>query len=113
MVMDVAAIVIICVLANSMGFVDAVEGVIRYKFRILSCVKCSVFWSTLIYFILMREPIVQSVATSFVLSYVALWIDLLIGYINKLYGTIYDKITREEETEGKDTDNKDADNQMP
>ena len=80
------------VLFDHTGLCDAIEDVTHYKFKILSCVKCGTFWSVLVYMLItMHHPII-SITAAFVLSYMAIWLELLLGYLGKVYETCYNKI---------------------
>ncbi len=89
----IASVVFICVTANHLGLVSAVEGVIQRKLWIVDCVKCFSFWATLVYLIVSTMDIIASLAVSFLASYISLWIELLEAYIDTLFLKLYDKIT--------------------
>lgn len=84
------------VLFNHMGLCDAVEKIAHYRFKILSCVKCGTFWAVLIASLVEGEPIIRSVAVSFVMAYMALWLELLLAVMAKCYESTYDKISEAE-----------------
>ena len=92
---DIACIVFICVTANHMGLIEAVEEKAGREILILNCVKCSVFWFVLIYSLISSGDIIVSLAISFLSSYCALWIELFEVFIDtfylKLYGTVTEK----------------------
>ena len=103
---DVAMLVISCVLINHMGLIDSVEKIIKHEIPILNCIKCLTFWIVLIYLILNGFNVVISVATSFLLSYVAIWLEFLFGLIDILYENTYKRIYKDStNTEKTDTDN--------
>lgn len=79
------------VLFSHTGLCEAVEEKIHYKFKILSCAKCGTFWSVLIYMLLRHHPIV-SITAAFMLSYMAIWFELFLGYMSKVYEDTYNKI---------------------
>lgn len=79
-------------LANHLGLVEAVEGVIRHKIPIVSCSKCLSFWVVLLCSLLYGQPLIASVAVSFVCAYCAVWLELLFGYIDTLYNRLYENI---------------------
>lgn len=97
------------VLFNHMGLCETIEKVLHYKFKILSCSKCGTFWASLISYVVGGTPIIESIALSFVLAYIALWLELALALMAKWYETCYDKIS-EAET---DKDNASSENQMP
>ena len=89
---DIASIVFVCVTMNHLGLVKAVEEKVGYNLMILNCVKCSTFWFTLIYTTTLSHQFIAPLAISFLASYIALWLELLEGYIDTLYNNLYDKI---------------------
>ena len=89
---DAAMLATSVVLFNHVGLRDAVERVTHYKMKVLSCVKCGTFWVVLAYMAIRNQPVVESIATAFALSYAAIWFELLLGYLSKLYEIAYDKI---------------------
>lgn len=93
---DIASIVFVCVTMNHLGLVKAIEGVIGWELPILNCVKCSTWWCTLIYTSAMTEQILLPLAISFLASYIAIWLELIEGYIDRLYMILYEKIYRNE-----------------
>lgn len=91
---DVAGIVFTCVTMNHLGLIGKLEETTG-ELPILNCPKCSTFWCTLCYGLWGAESfygIFQLLATSFLASYAAIWIELLEGYIDTLYSKLYDKI---------------------
>lgn len=93
-VLDVAAVTLAAVLANHMGLIEAIEGVIKHKLPIINCSRCLTFWSVLICLVCCRTtakhwPVI--VATSFLAAYAATWLELLFGIIDKRYERIYKK----------------------
>ena len=95
---DIACLVTACTLVNHLGLVDAVEGVIKFKLPVINCPKCLTFWSVLAYLLINRAPVIQSVALALVISYTALWLWLLMGYIDSIYTKVYGKIYKQSET---------------
>ncbi len=114
---DIAMITFVCTAANHMGLVDAVEGTIRHKLPIVNCCKCATFWTTLLYGFLTchGDGVMAVMATSFLASMCAVWLELLMGFIDSLYdkayGRIFDKtaVTTADKHEGSATA-EDADN---
>lgn len=84
------------VLFNHMGLCEAIEKIVHYRFKILSCAKCGTFWVVLIASLVEGEPIIRSVAMSFVMAYMALWLELLLAVMAKRYESTYDKISEAE-----------------
>lgn len=90
--MDIASIVFVCVTANHLGLVKAIEDTVDKELPVINCVKCFSFWSVLTYCCVCRYAITDALAVSFLASYSALWLELLEAYIDKLYMKLYDKI---------------------
>ena len=93
-VLDVAAVTLASVLANHMGLIEAIEGVIKHKLPIVNCSRCLTFWSVLICLVCCRTTSTHwtiIVATSFAAAYAATWLELLFGIIDKQYERIYKK----------------------
>lgn len=95
---DVAMILFVCVMAIHMELVDAILGVLRITRRvpIITCPKCAVFWSVLFYALCKSSDILLDIATSFLASYLAVWFDLYLGYMQNCYEKIYKEISKEE-----------------
>ena len=102
---DIASIVFVCVTANHLGLVSAVEKVVGRNIPIINCAKCFTMWSVLLYLVITQNGIIQSLAISFLASYVALWLELFEGFIDTLFLKLYEKI---ETTNPTDTATADA-----
>lgn len=97
---DIAAIIFICTAVNHLGLVSAVEKTIRHQLPILNCSKCLTFWSVLTYGVAVNinsslftlNSSIQSLAISFLSSYIAMWMELFMYAIDTLYNNIYGKI---------------------
>lgn len=101
---DIACIVFVCVTANHLGLISAVIGVFFKKRRtlpIISCPRCLTFWTTLAYGIAtvpcgfpqgLIAAIPRLMAISFLCAYLAIWLELMEGLIDKFYDYIYGKI---------------------
>lgn len=103
---DIASIVFVCVTANHLGLVQAVEQVLGVNLRIVNCPKCFTFWTVLIYLTSTWHGMTPSLAISFLSAYLALWLELLEGYIDTIYLWLYEKIysNPENDTPAADTD---------
>ena len=86
-------LMVIVVLFNHMGLREAVEKVLGYKFRILSCAKCGTFWLSLMFLVGNGTHLIASIMLSFVMAYIALWFELLLAVMAKCYESTYDKIS--------------------
>ena len=98
--LDIASIVFVCVTANHLGLIEAIQTVTKCPhLPIISCPKCLTFWSVLIYglWVVGITDIPLLLAISFLCSYLALWLELLEAFIDtiymKCYETIYDHTT--------------------
>lgn len=91
---DIAGIVFVCTAANHLGLIQAVETVIHRRLPIVSCVKCLTFWAVLVYELwrVGFSDIPTVLAISFLSAWSAIWLDLFMGIIDKLYLKIYGKI---------------------
>ena len=92
---DIASIVFVCVTANHLGLIKAIETVINHHLPIISCPKCLTFWLTLTYQLVTGCHPLTSLAISFLCSYLAIWLELFEGIIDSLYNRIYEKIYTE------------------
>ena len=93
---EVVAITFSCVMFIHLGLVDAILGVYGVEEKnvpIITCPKCLTFWSVLAYLFLTKHNIIQSVATSFLASYITIWFDLLLGIMDMWYEELYRKIS--------------------
>lgn len=102
---NVVAIMFICVSMNHMGLIGAIERELGHPLPIINCVKCSTWWLTMIYGLYSTGLFIVSVATAFLLSYLAVWLELLMGFIDSIYLKLYGKIVP---TAGTDTSTADA-----
>ena len=89
---DIAGIVFVCVTANHLGLVKAIEDTIHRELMIINCPKCLSYWGVLAYTIITSCELIPSLAISFLASYIAIWIELFEGFIDTLYNKLYDKI---------------------
>lgn len=91
---DIACIVFACVTVNHLGLITAIKLVTKCnRLWVLDCPKCLTFWATLCYQLVTDcHQLPQVLAISFLASYAAIWLELLEGFIDKLYLKIYGKI---------------------
>lgn len=97
---DIVSIVFVCVTANHLGLVEAIQTVTKYnRFPIISCPKCFTFWSALAYglWCVGFSDIPMVLAVSFLASYVAIWLELLEGFVDTIYLKLYEKIYRNQD----------------
>lgn len=104
---DIAWIVVACTSANHLGLITEIERIIHHRIPVVNCVKCSTFWATLIYCIVCCEsffthlPLV--IALSFLAAYAAVWLELIMYFIDTLYNRIYETLSKQNNEEP-DTD---------
>lgn len=99
---EAALVAVSCVLFVQMGLSGAVQETLRFKSRILSCPKCLTFWAVLVWDLTHGTGLVPSVAASFLLSYAALWVALILDGLTVLYNALYDAITETTEDTSQD-----------
>lgn len=95
---DIAMITFSCVAANHLGLVAAMEGVLKKRIPIVDCSKCFTFWSVLVTTYVSGWNMVEALAVAFFSASIALWIELGMGFIDKMFGMLYDKIYPTEDT---------------
>ena len=95
--LDVLMIVFSATAANHLGLVAAAESVIRHRLPILNCHKCAAFWSVIVYGVAVANCSLFTIhfyltlfAAAFLSAWSAIWLDLLMGIIDKLYIKVYD-----------------------
>lgn len=93
---DIACIVFVCVTANHLGLIEAIQLVLKWNtLPIVSCPKCLTFWMTLVYGCCNTATygtMITVLAVSFLASYSAIWLEMLEGYVDTLYLKCYEKI---------------------
>ena len=92
MSIDIVLVLFSCVCANHLGLIGAIEGVVGYRIPIVNCSKCLSFWSVLSYCILQNTSIVQSLAIAFLIAYLSIWLELMMGFVDTLYLKLYEKV---------------------
>lgn len=104
--LDIVSITFACVAANHMGLIGKLEENMG-EIPIIDCPKCFAFWSVLAYGLwhvgFSDLPVI--LAVSFLVAYIATWLDLFMGIIDYFYMKIYEKITA---TDNGDTTSADA-----
>ena len=106
---DIAAIVFASVTVNHLGLIAAMERTVRHKLPILNCPKCLTFWSVLVYGLsgdgiitptalagglttALPSVLPRLLAISILSAYLAVWLELSEGIIDKLYDYVYKQI---------------------
>lgn len=109
---DIFCIITACTAANHLGLVTAIERRVGLLLPVLGCVKCATFWCTLLWLVARSvcgdgiaattQALPAILATSFLSSYLAIWLELGMAYIdtlyNRIYNSLYDKDNHEKET---------------
>lgn len=92
--LDIVSILFVCVAANHLGLVEAIEKVSGRKLSIVNCPKCFSFWCTLAYCLWETKAhhITSVLAISFLNAYLALWLELGMGFIDYIYNKVYETI---------------------
>lgn len=109
--LDVLMIVFSATAANHLGLVAAAENIIRHRLPVLNCPKCAAFWLVLIYGCSVccdsnaaLPPTIPGIlAAAFLSAWSAIWLDLLMGIIDKLYIKVYDTFYPTTDTPDTDT----------
>lgn len=107
--MDIAAIVFACTTINHLGLIAAIERTVHLRLPVINCTKCFTFWSVLGFGMsgdgISANPscLARLLAISILCAYIAVWLELLEGYIDTLYTKIYDKIYPTTDTPADDT----------
>jgi len=110
---DIAAIVFASTAVNHLGLIKAVEGIIKREIPIVNCPRCLTFWGVLAYGGLSGDGLAAAnpsalpwlLATAFLCSYLAIWLELLMYSIDTLYNRIYDTLNdNNQRQEGRDED---------
>ena len=108
--LDVLMIVFSATAANHLGLVAAAENVVRHRLPVLNCPKCAAFWSVIVYGVAVANSSLftlhsslQILAAAFLSAWSAIWLDLLMGIIDKLYTKLYDTFYPTTDTPDTDT----------
>ena len=102
---DIAGIMFVCTAANHIGPIPDIEAFLRRKLPVVGCIKCLTFWAVLVYELwrVGFSDIPTVLAISFLSAWSAIWLDLFMGIIDKLYLKIYGKIYPTANTPDADT----------
>ena len=89
---DIAMLLFSCTAVNHMGLIDAAESVLGRKLPVLNCPKCLTFWSVLFFTTCAGWNIIGALAVSFFCAWLAVWLELGMGFIDTLYIIAYEKV---------------------
>lgn len=93
---DIAALTFAAVAINHLGLIDAIKKVIRCKqLPVIDCPKCLSFWSTLVYQVAEGCFGMDSVAISLACAWLAVWLELGMGFSDLLFEKAYERIYTE------------------
>ena len=96
---DALLITVSAVLFIQMGLSEAIQRLLRFKSVVLSCHRCLSFWSVLAWSLVHGNPFLNSVAASFLCSYLSLWLALLYDAVAVKYNEAYGKIPTQDTSE--------------
>ena len=94
-------IAFVCVMAIHMELIDAilkVYGIEDRQIPVIRCPKCLSFQSVLWFLVFTGHNIIASLATAFLASYIAIWLDLCLGLMDMWYEDIIKRISEGEGT---------------
>jgi len=98
---SVVLIAVSAVLFRHLGLVEAIEGVLRREFVLIGCPKCLTFWASLAHLLCVEHAVpIMAVFTAFTAAYAAVWLELLFGFMSKVYNKLCDEVYSDEEDEG-------------
>ena len=103
---DIACIVFACVTINHLGMIAAIKSVTkRNRLPVLDCPKCLSFWATLCcQLVTSCNSLPQMLSISFLCAYLAIWLELAEGFIDKLYDYVYKQIYSTADTDSTDAE---------
>lgn len=97
--MEALLVIFGCVAANHLGFISAVESVLDRELPVFNCPKCLTFWAVL-FTLFPSHGLIFTVAAAFASAYAALWLELALGMIDKLYVSAYETFISKQHTDG-------------
>ena len=104
---DIACIVFVCTAVNHLGLIKAIQTVTKWnRLPIVSCPKCLTCWSVFAYelWCVGFSDLPMALAISFLCSYLAIWLELIMYAIDTLYNKIYGIIENNNPEETSDED---------
>lgn len=75
-------------LSHHLGLSEAMSKVIS---KVLKCPRCLSFWTVLLVLVLHRYNVFFAIGLSLLMAYLAIWSELLLGYLNQLYEKLWQK----------------------
>lgn len=89
---DIALLVFSCVAVNHLGLIAAAEERLHRRLPVLNCSKCLSFWTVLSTTVISGWHMPEAMAISFACAYIAMWIELAMGFVDLMYYSAYEKI---------------------
>jgi hypothetical protein len=109
-ILDVLTLTFSAVAVNHLGLVAAIERTVKHRLPIIDCPKCLTFWTAIGYGTLsgLEHPvdIIGVCAVALLAAWAAVWLELLMGFTDRLYLRAYEQIYPT-------ADSADADTQRP
>lgn len=106
-VLDVLMLTFSAVAANHLGLVVAIERTVKHRLPIFDCPKCLTFWAVIGYGALSgpEHPgdIIGVCAVALLAAWAAIWLELFMGFIDRLYIKAYEQIYTAADTADADT----------
>ena len=90
--LDVLMIAFSAVAVNHLGLVVAIERTVKHRLPIIDCPKCLTFWAVCGYGIAQADDPLTVVAVALLAAWAAIWLELLMGFIDRLYIKAYEQI---------------------
>lgn len=82
---------IVATVAVHLGLPQAISKVLV---KVLGCYKCLSFWTTLIVLQLSGFSLQVAIPLSFLAAYISGWFAILLGFINKLYDKLWQRMNK-------------------
>lgn len=103
---DIACIVFVCTAVNHLGLIETIEGIIKREIPVVNCPRCLTCWSVFSYELwrVGFSDLPMALAISFLCSYLAIWLELIMYAIDTLYNKIYGIIENNNPEETSDED---------
>ena len=76
------------ILAHHLGLSEAISKVIS---KVLKCPRCLSFWTVLLVLVLHGYNVFFAIGLSLLMAYLAIWSELLLGFLNQLYEKLWQK----------------------
>ena len=90
---SIALVLFNCVMFIHLGLGNTICSIIHVDFILFKCVKCLTWWAVLCYSLIFNhQTIITSCFIAFLSAYIALWLDLLLAKLSKIYEDEYGKL---------------------